>query len=350
MTTSAKNDLDRRALCTSLLSTAVSGCARSETGGGKGTKVRLGLPRNPVFYLPAYLAGELGYFEEEGLQVSTQDLPGGTKNVEAMLGGSADVIGAVYEHTIWLAVERRPVKCFFLLLERPGLVLAVSPAATKKIRSVRDLKGATVGVATPGSQSHMFVNYLLHRNGLSAADIRAVGIGLGPGSVAAIEHSKVDAGTLSGGAIPMLKKRMPGLVFLADACSPEGVKQIYGMESYPTHALLAPAEWLQRNPGTARKMARAVQRANRWVREHSAEQIREKIPSALRMEDTATELEAVRLAVPMMSADGRMHADGANAVRQVLTVSLEKVRTADIELSQTWTNEFLEPLTARLTF
>jgi len=347
MTTFVASELDRRTVCTSLLSAVVYGCSGRETNRRKtGSNVRLGLPRNPVFYLPAYLAQELGYFRDEGLQVSIQDLPGGSKNIEAMLGGSADVIGAVYEHTIGLAVERRPTKCFVLFLERPGLVLAVSPAATKNIRSIRDLKGAIVGVATPGSQSHMFVNFLLYKNGLSATDIRTVGIGLGPASVVAIERGKVDAATLSGSAIPMLQKRQPGLLVLANACTREGVKQIYGLETYPTHGLLATSEWLTHNPETARKMARAVQRGSRWVREHPAEEIREKMPSALRMEDVEIELEAIRMAIPMISADGRIDAESANAVRRVLEVSIEKVRKANIDLSQTYTNEFLEPATA----
>lgn len=342
MRTSFTNALDRRTASLAMLGAACCGCANREAGReGQGATVRLGLPRNPVFYLPAYLAQELGYFRDEGLQVSVQDLPGGSKNVEAMLGGSADVVGAVYEHTIWLAAERRPTKCFVLLLERPGLLLVASPATKRNIRSVRDLKGATVGVATPGSQSHMFVNYLLHKNGVSAADVSVVGIGLGPASVVAIERGKVDAATLSGAPISMLQRRRPDLVVLADACTAEGVQQIYGMTTYPTHGLLATAAWLERNPETARKVARAVQRANRWVREHSPEEVREKIPPALRMEDAAAEVAAIRMAVPMMSVDGRVSAEGANAVRQVLAVSMERVRTSDVDLAKTFTTEFL---------
>lgn len=65
-------------------------------------------------------------------------------------------------------------------------------------------------------------------------------------------------------------------------------------------------------------------------------------------EAAATELEEMRMAVPMISADGRIHAEGANAVRQVLAVSMEKVRTADLDLSKTYTSEFLGPASARL--
>ena len=332
----------RRTACLTLLGAIGYGCSRSATSrDGGGTEVRLGLPRNPIFYLPAYLGRELGYFQEEGLRVQIQDLTGGAKNVEAMLGGSSDVIGAVYEHTIWLAADGRATRCFVLFEERPGLMLFVSPAAAKRIRTIADLKGAAVGVATPGSQSHIFVTYLLHKNGLGPADISAVGIGLGPASVVAFERGKVDAAALSGGAIAVLMRRQPNVVILANACTAEGVREIYGLDAYPTHGLLAPTEWLDRNPDTARKLARAVQRANRWMREHTAEQILEKIPTAYRMEDSAADLDSIRMTIPMLSADGQVRPEGAEAVRRVLAISLDKVRTANIDLSKTYTNEFV---------
>lgn len=336
------NCISRRSICSSLFAAAVSGCARSSSGTSDSVAVRMGLPRNPIFYLPAYLAEELGYYREEGLRVSVQDLPGGTKNVEAMLGGSADVIGAVYEHTLWLAADGKATKCFLLLIDRPGLMLLVAPGAEKRIRTIADLKGAAVGVATPGSQSHMFVNYLLHRNGLTPDDIRTVGIGLGAGSVVAFERGKVDAAAVSGSAISVLQRRHPGLTVLAEACTPEGVNKIYGNDTYPAHALLAPSEWLERNAQTARKLARANQRASGWMREHRPEEIQAKLPRAFRLEDAASELDAIRMALPMYSMDGRVRPEGAQAVKRALDVTVERVRLSKVDFSQTYTDEFLQ--------
>jgi NitT/TauT family transport system substrate-binding protein len=334
--------LDRRRACLSLLGAAGYGCSRPAVEERGLTPVRMGMPRNAMFYLPVYLADELGYFRQEGLKAELQDLPGGAKNIAAMLGGSTDVIGAVYEHTIWLAAENRAAQCFYLLMERPGLALIVSPATSRKITSIADLKGASVGVANPGSQSHIFLNFLLHKHGMPADSVNAVGVGLGPGSVVAVQRGKVDAAAVSGVAISMLRRRHPGLVVLADAYTAEGVKKLYGVDTYPSHALLAPAEWLHSNTETARKIARATQRANQWMHQHQPEEIQEKIPEAYRLEDTATELEAIRMATPMYSSDGRVRPDAAEEVRRVMDVSLDKVRTATIDLSQTYTSEYLQ--------
>jgi NitT/TauT family transport system substrate-binding protein len=293
-----------------------------------------------VFYLPAYLARELGYYEADGLSVDIQDLPGGSKSVQAMLGGSADAIGAVYEHTLWLAAENRPTRCFALFIDRPGLMLIISPAA-QSLRSIADLKGRNVGVATPGSQSHFFVNYLLEKNGLASGDISAVGIGMGAAAVAAIERGKVDAAAVTGSAISVLQRRHPNLRILANGCTAEGVKQLFGLDNYPTHGLLAPDVWLNQNPSTASKLVKAAQRANRWIREHSPEQILEKVPVEYRMEDPAADIDAIRMTLPMMSADGKIRRESAEAVRRVLSLSVEKVRTSNFDITSTYTNQFV---------
>jgi NitT/TauT family transport system substrate-binding protein len=57
--------------------------------------------------------------------------------------------------------------------------------------------------------------------------------------------------------------------------------------------------------------------------------------------DPEAELEAIRQAKPMYSVDGRIRPESAEAVRRVLAGSLEPVRKAQLNLSETYTNEFL---------
>ena len=45
--------------------------------------------------------------------------------------------------------------------------------------------------------------------------------------------------------------------------------------------------------------------------------------------------------MPMFSPDGVMAAEGAEVVRTLLAGSMEKVRTATIDVSKTYTNEFI---------
>ena len=67
----------------------------------------------------------------------------------------------------------------------------------------------------------------------------------------------------------------------------------------------------------------------------------EKMPVSFRGDTPAFYLEALRHSLPMFSPDGVMTPEGAEAVRKVLAISSEKVRRATIDLSATYTNEFL---------
>ena len=56
--------------------------------------------KSALYYLPLVLTERLGYFKDEGLNVRISDFPGGTRSLEAVVGGSADVVASAYEHTI----------------------------------------------------------------------------------------------------------------------------------------------------------------------------------------------------------------------------------------------------------
>lgn len=305
------------------------------------SRVRIAVPLSPITYLPVYLARELGYYKEQGVDVELQDFPGGSKALEAMFGGSADVCACVYELAIQLTSEGRHVQSFLTILERPGLVLAVSPSSKRHIRQVEDLKGSVVGISTPGSASHLFLNYLLRRHQVRLQDVSVSSIGLGALSIAAFKQGRVDAAVLAGSAITAAQHRVPTLFVVADARTAEGVRQIYGMDVYPAHDLLAQTEWLRNNPENARKLAAAVMKSMRYMKEHSPEEIHRHMPAQYRIQEEGVDLDALRATVPMISQDGKVTAEEARAIKNVLAVSSEKVRNARIDLEGTYTNEYL---------
>ena len=62
---------------------------RAAGGGGGSSKVTIGIGGQTLLtYLPTTLAQELGYYQEEGVNVDLQDLQGGSKALTAMIGGS----------------------------------------------------------------------------------------------------------------------------------------------------------------------------------------------------------------------------------------------------------------------
>jgi NitT/TauT family transport system substrate-binding protein len=101
-------------------------------------------------YLPVFIANELGFYADESLDAVLDPVHGGgSKSMEAIVGGSVDVGGISLELGIQLAAEGRHVQSFVTLMDRPSYVLALSPASKRKVHQVQDLKGAVVGVTSP---------------------------------------------------------------------------------------------------------------------------------------------------------------------------------------------------------
>src|SRR5262245_55622670 len=143
-----------------------------------GAHVRLAIGgQNQMVYLVTTLAQELGLYREEGLDVELQDFQGGAKALQALVGGSADVVSGFYDHTIQMAAEGRELVAFVTMLRYPGLVLVTSPQAAETVTDITQLKGRMAGVTTAGSSSQMFLTYLLKQHGVGpdGASVTAIG-------------------------------------------------------------------------------------------------------------------------------------------------------------------------------
>jgi NitT/TauT family transport system substrate-binding protein len=107
-----------------------------------------------------------------------------------------------------VAAEGRNLRAILVLYARPTVALAVAPALSARIRTVRDLKGRSVGVSAPGSTSHQLLNFSARRERpVARDDVSTVGVGMSARSVAALEHGTVDAAVFVASAIPLFEGR-----------------------------------------------------------------------------------------------------------------------------------------------
>jgi NitT/TauT family transport system substrate-binding protein len=192
--------------------------------------------------------------------------------------------------------------------DRPGFVVAVSPRARRPIRRIQDLKGANVGVSSPGSDFHLLFTHILIRHGLSPNDIQPIVVGSGAAHAAALERGIVDVGLPAGTTIPILEKRHPGLALLLDTRTAEGTRAQFGVDHLHLSVLYAKNEWLDRNPDAARKIARSIRRATEWIKSRAPAEVRAKLPQSIRTEDDV-DTDAIRFTTSMLSEDGRLQSE-----------------------------------------
>jgi sulfonate transport system substrate-binding protein len=292
-------------------------------------------------YLPTVLAKQLGEYEKAGLNVDLVDLKGGSDALKAVLGGSADVVSGYFDHCVNLAAKKQELVSFVVYDRYPGLVLVVSPSHGKEISSVKDLAGKKVGVSAPGSSTDFFLKYLLKKNGLDSTSAAVIGVGLGATAVAAMEQGQIDAAVMLDPAVTVLQGSHPDLKILADTRTQKDTLAMFGGE-YPGGALYSTAAWVNSHEKEVQALTNAIVSTLSWIHSHSAEDIMAKMPDQMVGKDKAQYLAALKNTIPMYSETGKMDPKGAEAVLAVFSLSSPDVAKANIDVSKTFTNKFVE--------
>jgi NitT/TauT family transport system substrate-binding protein len=292
-------------------------------------------------YLPTVLAKQLGEYEKAGVNVEMVDFKGGSQALTAVLGGSADVVSGYFDHCVNLAAKNQSLQAFVVYDRYPGLVLVVSPKQTDSIKSIKDLAGKRVGVSAPGSSTHYFLNFLMKKNGVDSNTVGVIGIGLGSTAIAAMEQGSVDAAVMLDPAVTLLQGKNKDLRILSDTRTQKDTLEVFGGE-YPGGALYTRADWVAANPKTAQMLTNAIVNTLKWIHSHSPEEIMAKMPEEMVGADKALYLAALKNTLPMYSTTGRMDPKGAEAVLAVFSQSSPDVAKANIDLSKTYTNQFVD--------
>src|SRR5689334_17179877 len=292
-------------------------------------------------YLPTVLARQLGEFEKAGVAVELVDLKGGSDALKAVLGGSADVVSGYFDHCVNLAAKKQELVSFVVYDRYPGLVLVVSPSHTAEIKQVKDLAGKKVGVSAPGSSTDFFLKYLLKKNGLDPASAAVIGVGLGATAVAAMEQGQIDAAVMLDPSVTVLQGKFPDLTILADTRTQKDTLATFGGE-YPGGALYSTASWIAAHEKETQALTNAIVATLAWIHSHSAEDIMAKMPEEMVGKDKQLYLAALKNTIPMYSETGKMDPKGADAVLAVFSEGSPDVAKANVDVSKTYTNKFVE--------
>jgi NitT/TauT family transport system substrate-binding protein len=292
-------------------------------------------------YLPTVLAEQLGEYKKAGIEVELIDFKGGSQALTAVIGGSADVVSGYFDHCVNLAAKNQALEAFVVYDRYPGLTLVVSPKQTGKINSIKDLKDKRVGVSAPGSSTDFFLKYLLKKNGVDPASTAVIGVGLGPTAVAAMEQGQIDAAVMLDPSVTVLQNKFKGITILSDTRTEHDTRAVFGGD-YPGGALYAKADWIEKHPKETQALTTAIVNTLAWIHSHTPEEVMAKMPQNLVGPDKAGYLDALKNTIPMYSTTGKMDPKGAEAVLAVFSQSSPEVAKANIDVTKTYTNKYVE--------
>ena len=296
--------------------------------------------KTALYYLPLTLTERLGYFKDEGLDVRISDFPGGTRSLEAVVGGSADVVAGAYEHTINMQSRRISFQAFVLTGAAPQITVAIATRLAPGYKSPKDLKGLKVGISAPGSSTNMVINYVIAQGGLSPSDIAVIGVGAGASVIAAVDQGRVDVISQTDPAVTMLE-RTGKVKVIAETRTPEGTAKIFG-GPMPAASLYAPIEFIRKNPRTVQALTNATVRTLQWMQKATPQQILATVPEEYLLGDKAMYLFAYNNVRTAYSTDGYISEAGAKTTLKALASFNPNIKPAEINLAQTYTNEFVK--------
>jgi NitT/TauT family transport system substrate-binding protein len=228
-------------------------------------KVQLNEVAHSIFYAPQYVAFELGYFKDEGLDVKLVNGLGADKTMTAVLSGDADIGFMGSEASIYVYNEGADdyVINFAQLTQRAGNFLVSRDV--KEEFSWDNVKGKTIVGGRAGGMPEMVLEYILKKNNIEPQKdvtiIQNIDFGLTSQAFAA-------------GTGDYTVEFEPG----ATALEKEGTGKVVaslGVESgmVPYTAYSAKKSYIEKNPEVIQKFTNAIQKGLDYVNSHTPEEI-----------------------------------------------------------------------------
>ena len=298
-----------------------------------------------AIYLPARLALQLGYFSEQGLEVSLQAEVAGAYAEDALLAGAAQGVIGAYDHAIELQARGKAVQSVVQLTVSPGQAVLVPARLAGVLRSPADFKGRRLGVTALGSSTSFLMQYLAELNGLKAGNYSLVPVGSGASFVNAFRQARVDAGMNTEPTASLMLSQGDARL-LVDLRTPKTTQEALG-GGYPSACLYMPSAWVSSHRPVVQKLVNALVKALRFIQTHSAGEIAARMPPDESPQDRGAYVRVLGDSRAMFSPDGLMPPDGPPMVLKILSVVNRPVRERRIDLDKTYTNEFVQsvPLT-----
>ncbi|HEX2097169.1 MAG TPA: ABC transporter substrate-binding protein [Solirubrobacterales bacterium] len=283
------------ALLAALLLAACGEKSEDATGQPQPFTLTLDFYPNPD-HAGIYMAEQLGYFEEAGLDVSIQTPSDPAAPIKQVAAGQTD-LAISYEPEVVLAAEQGlDVLAVGALVDHPLTSLIWLKEA--KIGGIADLRGKTIATAGIPYQD-AYLETILSRAGLAPSDVKTVNVGYG--LLPALVGGRADA--MLGGFrnVEGVDLRLRGK---APVVTP--VDRL-GVPTYDELVLVANRESLEDDPERVRVFLAALARGTAAAIERPNEAVKALLDANPDLDPRLTRAE-VDATLPLLSRDGRMDA------------------------------------------
>jgi NitT/TauT family transport system substrate-binding protein len=153
--------------------------------------LQCGSPSPNSGFIPLYVAQELGFFEQEGLDVDIRYTRGATVAMQLIAAGQADIGFFVYDTLIVGYDKGIRGTYFYQYYNKP--IFFIGYPADSNIHGAKDLAGKRIGVANLGSAGVPIAKSILRSSGIDPSSVTFVPVGVGNQALVALNGKQIDA-------------------------------------------------------------------------------------------------------------------------------------------------------------
>jgi NitT/TauT family transport system substrate-binding protein len=265
----------------------------------KPEKVRVAVATSSMAFLVPFIAKDRGFYLKQGAEVELIQMRPNIA-VAALLSGDIDYIELIGS-AIRSAARGLPIRAISTSIKSPFF----SVIAQNKFKSVRDLKGATIGIASIGGTNHISTRLTLKEFGLDPEkDVKLIAIGDEKLIYDAFKIGRTEAVVLAPPYSIQLKRE--GFPILANTAQ---------YVTIPFSGLGTTLDRIKSNRAQIKKLLKAEIEALRYLRDNPAGTV-EVIRKRFSMDDK-TARESYDVVVDAFSRDGRIPLDGVDILLQI---------------------------------
>ncbi len=255
-------------------------------------KVRITYASNSLAFLTAFVAKDQGFYARNGLNTELVQVRPAVA-IAALLSGDADY-AEVLGSAIRSAARGAPLRAISTTIRAPFFSFVANP----KIKSVRELKGRSIGVTAIGGTNYISTRLVLQHFGVDPdREAKLIAIGDEKLMYEALKIQRVDAIVVAPPFSILLKRE--GFLVLAHTAQ---------LLSIPFVGLSATLEKIRQSRAQVKKVLKAEVEALRYLHDNpagTAEVIRKRFHM-----DEAMARESYAAVAEAFSRDGRIPPDG----------------------------------------
>jgi NitT/TauT family transport system substrate-binding protein len=232
-----------------------AGVALLAAGAAEAGTMKLGMT-TWVGYGPLFLARDLGYFKDKGLDVDLQIVEDHALAMAAEASGELDGDAGTIDETLQYRTKDFCFKTVYALDDSHGGDGMLTPA---NVNSIKDLKGMEVGL-NEGSVSQFWFNILLKREGMTEADVKVTNM-TADDAAAAFMADRIPVAVTWEPHLTLAKKANKGKVLIDSSKTPGVIVDVLSLR----------CDYIEKHPEDVKALVEGLYKANEYIKTNKEE-------------------------------------------------------------------------------